>query len=465
MVQIIGFFPGRKAPSEKDWSNQDLAEFYRVEAALLQAGLHVETERGLTDEGDPWFVFCHRDEGDTIVHFARIDDQYVVAAPLLPNVLRGTNLREIIQKFVSENPVSIPLPEPGRRDNVLFHPAALLTIFVATVLITSLPSESIAAAAEDTDESEGMGDSPPSEALSSEFEALDDEEGRLVGEKTLLLAAVAVAVEMARQQSAEPETTLETNLAKVSLASQPSQETAEPSSKASDLLDLSKGHLLSNQVADEEALLLIEDEDVFGKAVQHIGESTHPNEITEIPFDAALDVHHAAPPPIPEHFEPYEAFQEIGLEKPLNVDAKASGSEPVGVVLQKPSDGGAREWIEARAEAEGIKLVALEEAEVPLLNEVIDKNNLADASYHDFAQPKETLPAFDEAARKAVLHFMCSDDDIAMIGNEQGIVVFDQSDLASSEPLSVRSWAFDDESMISILGHTDTIESVMALVA
>jgi len=48
-------FVGTRPP---DWSAQDVAEFYRVEAILVQSGLRVTSARGLTDEGDPWFVFC-----------------------------------------------------------------------------------------------------------------------------------------------------------------------------------------------------------------------------------------------------------------------------------------------------------------------------------------------------------------------------------------------------------------------
>ena len=81
MVQagrVLSFLRAR--PSSNDWTQQELAEFYRVESALLQGGLLVTTDRGVSDEGDPWFVFCRSDTEEVIAHFARIEGCYLVAS-------------------------------------------------------------------------------------------------------------------------------------------------------------------------------------------------------------------------------------------------------------------------------------------------------------------------------------------------------------------------------------------------
>src|SRR5262249_48091050 len=72
-----------------DWSPREIAEFYRVEAALLQAGLRIDTARGRSDDGDPWFVFCRHDDGEVIIHIARIDGEYVLVSPCYDGVARG----------------------------------------------------------------------------------------------------------------------------------------------------------------------------------------------------------------------------------------------------------------------------------------------------------------------------------------------------------------------------------------
>jgi hypothetical protein len=46
----------RRPPKSSDWNQQELSDFYRVESALLQGGLSVTTDRGISDEGDPWFI-------------------------------------------------------------------------------------------------------------------------------------------------------------------------------------------------------------------------------------------------------------------------------------------------------------------------------------------------------------------------------------------------------------------------
>ena len=134
MGAVLSFF--RPAPVARgDWSQQEIAEFYRVEAALTQAGLRVTTDRGLSDEDDPWFVFC-RFDGDVILHFARIDGLYVVASEAFERPLQGPDFRALLNAVAAEHPTLVPLPRPdahGSRGNLVLHPAALLAAIVATV--------------------------------------------------------------------------------------------------------------------------------------------------------------------------------------------------------------------------------------------------------------------------------------------------------------------------------------------
>ncbi|MBS7699044.1 MULTISPECIES: hypothetical protein [unclassified Chelatococcus] len=115
-------------PRSNDWSNQELAEFYRVEASLVQAGLLVDTDRGITDENEPWFVFCNSETGDVIIHFARIDGAYVAASGAFDGVLRGRDFRSVVEALLSRH----PLVMPKARDNIRLHPSSLLVALVAT---------------------------------------------------------------------------------------------------------------------------------------------------------------------------------------------------------------------------------------------------------------------------------------------------------------------------------------------
>jgi len=125
----IAAFPSvRNRP--RDWTPQELAEFYRVEAALIQGGMRVVTDRGLTDEGDPWFVFCREDDSEPVAHFARIGGQYLIASPAYDGVARGYDFRSMVENLLSRHRLT---PRgAGDSSNVLMHPAALLIIVVGT---------------------------------------------------------------------------------------------------------------------------------------------------------------------------------------------------------------------------------------------------------------------------------------------------------------------------------------------
>jgi len=127
-------FPCR-AKGSKPWTNDELAELYRVVDILARAGLVVETDLGLSDEGDPWFVFCRADTGDVIAHFARIDGQFVAASVAVDKTYKGANFRQIVDKMVESQPLLLPPPRPGTR--LFLHPAVILTAFVATALAFS----------------------------------------------------------------------------------------------------------------------------------------------------------------------------------------------------------------------------------------------------------------------------------------------------------------------------------------
>lgn len=131
--QVFSLFR-RYAVVPRDWSTQERAEFYRVESALIQAGLRVITDSGLTDEGDPWFVFCRAEDDEVIIHFARIDGHYLVSAPSYCGTKTDTDFQTLVRSVVAHYPV---LQRRSIGDNLFFHPAALLVMLVASALLKS----------------------------------------------------------------------------------------------------------------------------------------------------------------------------------------------------------------------------------------------------------------------------------------------------------------------------------------
>jgi hypothetical protein len=120
----------------RNWNNQEIADFYRAMGVLRQAGLDTSTDFGVTDEGDPWFVFLKADSGDVIAHFAKIDGQFIAVSALSREVYRGTGIREIVDKMLERHPLLIPQRRDGGR--LLLHPTAALTAFLAAAFILNI---------------------------------------------------------------------------------------------------------------------------------------------------------------------------------------------------------------------------------------------------------------------------------------------------------------------------------------
>lgn len=130
-AQVLSFFQRspRYAPQPADWSQQELAEFYRVESALLRAGIRVGTDRGLSDENEPWFIFYRSDDGEVVLHFARIDGEYLIAGPAYEEIARGLDFSTLVRNMVARHPL---IRRSDNNSNLSIHPAALLVAVVGT---------------------------------------------------------------------------------------------------------------------------------------------------------------------------------------------------------------------------------------------------------------------------------------------------------------------------------------------
>lgn len=152
-IPQASLFPDPK----KDWSNQELADLFKVRQLLSGANVVVETDRGVTDEGDPWFVFCHG-SGEVFIHLCRVDGLYLLDSPNVMRPLRGANFAELIADFTNQ-----ALPAGGDTDSgterrvirlerggkVRLHPSAMLAALIWTLFLAS--EELVLMAPEETD--------------------------------------------------------------------------------------------------------------------------------------------------------------------------------------------------------------------------------------------------------------------------------------------------------------------------
>ena len=84
----------------RGWSKRELDHFQRAANILLDAGMAIETDAGVSDEGDPWFVFCDADSGNVVAHFAKLQGKFVVSAPLMKRAITGRVFADLIETFL-----------------------------------------------------------------------------------------------------------------------------------------------------------------------------------------------------------------------------------------------------------------------------------------------------------------------------------------------------------------------------
>jgi hypothetical protein len=153
---VLDYWRGRASkatPKVRDWTQAELSQFYRVEWALGQAGISVETDRGLSDEGDPWFAFCRASDSEVVIHIAREGDGYLLAGFLSETIQRGRDFGHLVERLLATHPArSIDKRGDG---NVIMHPATLLALLVSIAFLQA--NEGKAETQPDTaDESDGL---------------------------------------------------------------------------------------------------------------------------------------------------------------------------------------------------------------------------------------------------------------------------------------------------------------------
>jgi hypothetical protein len=158
---VLDYWRGRApkaAPTVRDWTQSELAQFYRVEWALGQAGISVETDRGLSDEGDPWFAFCRASDAEVVIHIAREGDTYLLAGFLSETIQRGRDFGSLVERLLATHPArSIDKRGDG---NVIMHPATMLALLVSIAFLQANEGKA-EARSEVADDSAGLRGSAP----------------------------------------------------------------------------------------------------------------------------------------------------------------------------------------------------------------------------------------------------------------------------------------------------------------
>jgi hypothetical protein len=478
---VLYFSRFRTKPA--DWSNQDLAEFYRVESALSQAGFPVEFDRGLTDEGDPWCAFCRADTGDVVVHFARIDGRCVVASPTLGVSLEGTSFQEVVRQFLSSLPAVTPRQRFGRDGQLFLHPAAMIVALVATAFCASGPAIQ--------DGQELAGTRNEASAISKVIDAIRVQLAALQNDGSIfrdnlvkvgILTAIVVALEFSVTRSDERVMALD-------IADQaPTTTSAHSPMSGFDVdavVDLAEA-VLRNERPLEVSLASFAEFPSENDLLQALADKP-----AKTPASADVPVEVPSSIVTASAQEAYGNGDRMPMSVPIQMDSpphltagksapltpqETHGTQTVQVAeklviflneleIKYFSKSDALEVRDAKELSTSILASSTGPASVDIGTTVTHPAvSTSPQGDSDLPLSMVTAPVFNDSAQQLVFAFIKSDDDIKFIQQGSAMVIFDSSDIMSSTlTLDVKSWAFGAEGTISIVGASSTLDSILAL--
>ncbi|MCC0035287.1 MAG: hypothetical protein H6887_08500 [Hoeflea sp.] len=120
--------------SASDWSQEEIADFYRAHRLLVENGASIGIDRGVSDIGEPWMVFFDGASQDVFLHIARIDNRCHLICFSLDLRLSAANISQLIAEF--ENSVRELLAIRAERSkNVIIHPAARIIMSISVIFL------------------------------------------------------------------------------------------------------------------------------------------------------------------------------------------------------------------------------------------------------------------------------------------------------------------------------------------
>jgi hypothetical protein len=134
-ILSFGQFASKKqVSSSQDWTNQELADFFRAHRLLVQNGTNIGMDRGRTDIGEPWMVFYDTASQDVFLHIAKIDGRCILVCEHLSIKLSAPQVDLLITRFEEAIRSTFAL-RTERASNVVVHPAAKIIMSISAVFL------------------------------------------------------------------------------------------------------------------------------------------------------------------------------------------------------------------------------------------------------------------------------------------------------------------------------------------
>jgi hypothetical protein len=134
-ILSFGQFASKKqVPASQDWTNQELADFFRAHRLLVQNGSNIGMDRGRSDIGEPWMVFYDTSSQDVFLHIAKIDGRCILVCEHLSIKLSAPQIDLLITRFEDAIRSTFAL-RAERGSNVVVHPAAKIIMSISAVFL------------------------------------------------------------------------------------------------------------------------------------------------------------------------------------------------------------------------------------------------------------------------------------------------------------------------------------------
>jgi hypothetical protein len=491
--QVIAFL--RPLQHGSDWSPEEIAELYRIEHALLQARISVQTDRGATDEGDPWFVFCRAD-GEVLVHITRFDGQYRLYSSALSSPLTGRLFTELSKSFVQQIPLQFPLRRTDGAQ-LFVHPAAMLAIIIGTIFAAS---DDVYLLSADSDRARGQVDDHVAQvdggglkmALQGAFHKyiegfLGSARSELTSQSSYLNVICAIATFIIG-------TSVSSDVDSAHFGLLAGLESSEDQSGPTHVAMLSldddglgwrwddanpKEQIQSNHVAETKVLVL--DDEQVGTANSlilsrhsengNLGDDLSSNKLH---FDVIADREKIAGGESNQVSENAklahgdDSFTQNASPSFFQLTQDSSAPPPAKIALAQDSASAAQDSLAAFSVDQLLHHVfAPSTMPVDLENHLISLVSTSAPAGGQEPSPNAVIsatpaayPMFDAAAQSTVMKFLMSNPDFKVVYDHQNVIVTDGHDDGGSQPATVQIWELQTGATIAIVGHTDPVAHV-----
>jgi hypothetical protein len=453
-----------------DWSQDEIADFYRAHRLLVENGAGIGIDRGISDIGDPWMVFFDGASQDVFLHVARIDNRCHLICDSLDLRLSAANINQLISEF--ENSVRELLSIRAERSkNVVIHPAARIIMSISAIFLLFKLESGEAQAKGLHEKSQGgveTGSGRLNDKISAAMVRAQTAFGRVFESNdtpghVALLAGAIIALELSRSNihSANNKTSeqkedifiefqktdtpvLETN---THISKPDNEDIRDKYQNKTNLQSYSVSEYVDMEVVFDQNPRIVNIGSLTWKATESL-ESTESN----LEFE--------------QNFIPNEGEDNVAqVNQSKTSAAKISDSEPRASVFDDEAQNALKEFIAVANGNE--RIISIEEFNNFIKNNNNIEINLDNLQYLDQKLGLEITTTYEDYKMFMLIQYFANTMEEYDFEYVTGKVLIEEKDveLLSSQEIGIWTNVMSDGSTFSIVGHVGLIDDVSTFFA